>query len=88
MTANTFINAIQNFEPMKIDEIIDKISEGVINGNLTNNDLVQIIEQAGSYLNLATISDYAKNNNISYNGAKKFREKVKLFNVPFIIENE
>ena len=57
-------------------------------GELNNNSLVQIIELAGQYLNLKTISDYAKANRISYNGAKKYRRNISLFNVKFIIDNE
>ena len=33
------------------------------------------------------ITDYAKYNNISYNGAKKFRDVKKIFNINFIIDN-
>jgi hypothetical protein len=57
-------------------------------GELDNNTLVQLIEQAGNYLNLKTIPDYAKVNNISYNGVKKTRKIVELFNVKFVIDNE
>ena len=46
------------------------------------------IELAGDFLNLQTISDYAKENNISYNGAKKFRNNIELFGVKFVIEND
>ena len=70
-----------------IAKILKNIHLGVENNLLNNNDLVQIIEQVGSYLNLQTISDYAKENKISYNGAKKFRKTVKLFNVKFVIDN-
>jgi hypothetical protein len=38
-------------------------------------------------LNLKTISDYAKENNLSYNGVKKCRENVEIFNVKFVIDN-
>jgi hypothetical protein len=37
---------------------------------LTNNNLVQIIELVNDYLNLKTINQYAKDNNKSYNGIK------------------
>ncbi len=73
---------------MKIDCILSEIGNGVTAGNLDNEDLVQIIELAGSYLNIATISDYAKQNNISYNGAKKYRTIKKIFNTKFVIDNE
>lgn len=64
------------------------IHENVVKGNLSNDELVQLIEQCGSYLNLKTIPDYAKEKGISYNGAKKFRCVVKFFNVKFIVDNE
>jgi hypothetical protein len=50
--------------------------------------LVQFIEVAGSFLNLQTIPDYAKKHNLSYNGVKKHREIVTIFNVKFVIDNE
>ena len=80
---------------MKTLEITDKgkklcdfVTEKTMQGELTNNDLVQLIEVAGAFLNLQTISDYAKENNLSYNGAKHFRETVVIFNTRFIIDNE
>ena len=57
-------------------------------GELDNDTLVQLIEQAGNYLNLKTVSDYAKTNNMSYNGVKNNRKIVELFNVKFVIDNE
>jgi hypothetical protein len=69
------------------DKLLKNIHIGMGNGLLTNDDLVQIIEQCGSYLNLKTIADYSKQNNISYNGAKKFRQVNNIFNVKFIIDN-
>lgn len=69
------------------DKIIFNIYKGLENNTLSNNDLVQIIECTGNYLNLTTISNYASNNNISYNGSKKFRKVVKIFGVKFIVDN-
>lgn len=57
-------------------------------GELDNDTLVQLIAQAGNYLNLKTVSDYAKANNMSYNGVKNNRKIVELFNVKFVIDNE
>ena len=48
---------------------------------------VQICELAGSYLNLKTISDYAKQNKLSYNGVKNNRQIRNIFNVKFVIDN-
>lgn len=70
------------------DKILKNIYLGVENNLVGDDDLVQIIEQAGAFLNLQTISDYAKENKISYNGAKKFRNVKKIFGVKFIIDNE
>jgi hypothetical protein len=89
MTANSFIYAIQNIEPMKlVDTICVHLSERIESNHLSNEDCVRIIEHIGGYLNLKTIPDYAKDNKISYNGVKKFRKVEKIFNVKFVIENE
>lgn len=69
------------------DKLLLNIDKGMENKLLSNNDLVQIIEQCGSYLNLMTIADYAGANKISYNGAKNHREQLELFGVKFIIDN-
>ena len=60
----------------------------LISGNSNPEYLVQIIELAGTYLNLQTISDYAKEKGISYNGVKKTRDIRTIFNVKFVIDNE
>ena len=64
--------------------IFDKFNKN----ELDNDSLVQIIEVCGNLLNLETISDYAKNNNLSYNGVKHHREIVELFRTKFVIDNE
>lgn len=58
------------------------------NGELNNDTLVQLIEQTGNYLNLKTISDYAKENKMSYNGVKNNRKIIEFFNVKFVIDND
>lgn len=58
------------------------------NGELDNDGLVQQIELCGDYANLMTIPDYAKKYNMSYNGVKKNRTIIVLFNVKFVIDNE
>ena len=70
------------------DKLLLNIDKGMGNNMLSNNDLIDIIESAGSFLNLRTIADYSKQNNISYNGAKNHREQIELFGVKFIIDNE
>ena len=64
------------------------IEEKAVNGELLNDDLVQIIELAGSYLNLQTISNYAKASGLSYNGVKKTKEIRVIFDTRFVIDNE
>jgi len=73
---------------MLINKILIHLSDRIEAGELTNDDIVQIIELLGGYLNLQTIPAYAKENSISYNGAKKFRKVVELFGVKFIIDND
>ena len=67
--------------------MIDRFCRRVETNGVSNEFLVQIIELAGSYLNLKTISAYAKENNMSYNGVKKYRQNLKIFGVKFVIDN-
>ncbi|HMT75954.1 MAG TPA: hypothetical protein PKA77_17910 [Chitinophagaceae bacterium] len=55
---------------------------------IDNTGLVQIIAHIGGLLNLQTISAYAKENNLSYNGAKNFRNVVELFGGKFVVDND
>jgi hypothetical protein len=72
---------------MDVNKICDFLGQEIQSAHLSNDDLVQIIEHVGSYLNIKTISDYARANGISYNGAKKHRVVQKIFNVKFVIDN-
>lgn len=56
-------------------------------GELDNSTLVQLIALCGQFLNLQTIPDYAKDNNMSYNGVKNNRDIIEIFNVKFVIQN-
>lgn len=79
---------------MLINKIKEHLSERIENGELTNSELVQLIELIGGYLNIDTIPNYATANGLTYNGAKKRIinnpniEKIKIFNTNFIIDNE
>lgn len=66
---------------------LQKLGDAIQKGKWSNDGLVQLIELSGLFLNLQTISDYAKNNNISYNGVKKSRKIKTLFGVKFVIDN-
>lgn len=75
----------------KEKDIINRIEDLILEGELSNDFLVQNIILSGSYLNLMTISDYAKRYNMQYSAAKKpynGRRIEKFFNVNFIIDNE
>jgi hypothetical protein len=85
---NSMIAAIQKIELMLINTICSHLERRIHAGELSNDDLIQIIELCGRYLNLQTISDYARENNISYNGVKKCRSGREIFNVKFVIDND
>jgi len=70
------------------ENISSLISESFESGKLNNSDLIQIIELCGMYLNLKTIPEYAKQNKMSYNGVKKFRNIVKIFGCKFVVDND
>jgi len=72
---------------MLLNTILNSLSERIEDNQLSNDDCVRIIEHVGSYLNLKTIPDYAQENNLSYNGVKKFRKVKEIFNVKFVIDN-
>lgn len=69
-------------------KLCDFLIEKTMQGELNNSDLVQLIEVAGAFLNLETIPNYAKENNLSYNGVKNHREIVEIFKVKFVIDSE
>lgn len=71
-----------------VNIICEHLSSRILNNELSNDDLVQIIEHVGGYMNLKTRSAYARENKKSYNGVKKFRTNREIFGVKFIIDNE
>jgi hypothetical protein len=72
-----------------IDKIIQHIEKRIHDGELSNNDLVQLIEVIGSdYLQLKTISQKAKEMNTDYNNVKCSKiGKINLFGIKFVIDN-
>lgn len=68
-------------------KMINKFDKYVYDNSVSNDFLVEIIKRAGQYLNLQTISDYAKEHNLSYQGVKTCRSIQELFNVKFVIDN-
>jgi len=73
-------------------ENTDKLCEFIYNktqkGNLNNDSLVQIIELCAALLNLRTIADYARENDLSYNGVKKCRHTRTIAGVKYVIDNK
>lgn len=69
------------------DKILINIHKGILNGLLSNNDLLEIVKDAGDYLNPLTISKYAKEVGKSYQGMSKHRKHVIIFGEKFIIDN-
>ena len=69
-------------------KLLSFLDDKMYDGQFTNEDLVQFIESCGKYLGLQTIPNYAKENNLSYNGVKKFRETKTILNVKFVIDNQ
>jgi len=68
-------------------KLISFLDEKMYDRSFTNLDLVQFIESVGKYLGLQTLPDYAKENKMSYNGVKKFREVKEILGVKFVIDN-
>ena len=56
---------------MTFNELRDKIFQNYEAGAITDEDLLQIIEFAVSYLNLKTLTNTATFRDKSYNGIKK-----------------
>lgn len=50
--------------------------------------LLECLVEIGGVLNLQTLPNYAKQNNMSYNGVKKFREVKEVLGVKFVIDNK
>ena len=91
MAGNYIISALQNFEPMNLTQYerdaLTKLMKSIERKKWSNAALVQLIEVSGDFLNLKTIPDYAKEHSLSYNGVKKTRQVVEIFNQKFIIND-
>ena len=65
----------------KVEEYVFKV---MAKGEM---DIVQLFERLAPYANLKTIADYARDNNLSYNGVKKHRRPVDLFGCKLVPDN-
>ena len=70
------------------EKLLQFVATKFENEELDNSSLVQLIELAGDYLNIQTLPNWAKKNSKSYNGAKMQKNKIVLFDVKFIIDND
>lgn len=69
-------------------EMINRFEKYIFGKGVSNDSLIQFIEISGLYLGLKTISQKAKELNTDYNNVKMSSiQKVKLFNVKFVIDN-
>lgn len=67
--------------------IRERLFECIHKWELQTGDLVQIIEHLAVILNIKTLTNYAKENKITYNGAKHRKKKtVKIDKIKFIID--
>lgn len=74
---------------MTFNELQSKLFENYQAGAISDEQLVQIFEQISCYLNLKTITNYAKANKITYNGALKRKlRKIEIDKITFIIDND
>lgn len=92
MHHNAFVTTLQKIEQMEKQEFERSIEVNlhnyVMQVDSPNEFLVQLIDRAGGYLNLQTIADYAKEHKMSYNGVKKCRKIITLFNTKFVVDND
>ena len=68
---------------------MNKLSDLVQGGGISNDDMVQEIELLAAFLGLKTIAQKAKEKKTDYNNIKKSAlPKITLFGVKFVIDNE
>lgn len=67
---------------------LNKLGQTIHDGKWSNEGLVQLIELAATFLHIKPIQQYANENNISYNGAKKREEVINILGHKYIIDNE
>ena len=71
-----------------LEKIQNRLHDIITNDELSNFDIIQLIEQLGGYLNLQTIAQRAKTLGVDYNCVKMSNiEKIELFGVKFVIDN-
>jgi len=70
------------------EKVLKFIYDKYTNKDLNDDSLVQIITLSFNLLGLKTIQEFAKENNKTYNGVKKFSKNlVKINNLTFVKDN-
>ena len=64
--------------------IRNRIVNDITYEGLSESDLLIIFAVVKNELNLKTITNYAKDNNMSYNGVKNHRKKIEVDGVSFV----
>lgn len=67
--------------------IRERLFECIHNGELENSDLVKIFEHVAIILNICSLSDYARKEGISYQGALKRNLKTYQFGSLKLVTN-
>jgi len=67
---------------------LKRLGQSIQDGKWSNNGLVQLIELSKDFLNPISIQEYANNNGLTYNGAKKRNVSFKLFGQKYIPDND
>ena len=67
---------------------IAKFGQSVLNGNWSNDGLVSLLKViTDDFLQLKRISHYSKDNEITTQGARKYRPVVRIDGFQFIVDN-
>lgn len=69
-------------------EALHRIAKRIHEKGVSNDFLVQLIVLGGEHLNLRTISNYARENRMTYRGVKECRNTIELFDCKFVIDND
>ena len=71
----------------KVNNIKASIGDAMMNGELSNDNLVELIKHLGAYGNVMSVADYAKQINKSKVTVYNYRNVVNLWGFKFVVEN-
>lgn len=72
----------------ELNKIKKSIDLAFMKGEITNVELVELIEQVASYGNIHKVSEYAKENGMTVQGVYKCRNVVNLLGYKFVLDND